>query len=351
MTTPSSGPKTARQAAPSAAEAAPGVPGPAAAARTLLRGRGAELVVKFNLVLVFLVLCAVASVLAPEFLTTRNLSNLLQQSALTGIVAIGMTLVVLTAGIDLSVGSVAAFGGITVALLMDHDMNFVLAMLISLAAGAAFGALMGGLSAYLTLPAFMTTLAGLTAIRGLAYMLSDGEPVRADQSHTFRLIGGGFIGTIPIAGLIFLGITILAALVLRGTTFGEYVYAVGSNKEAARLSGLPVRGVITAVFAISGALAALAGVLLTSRLTIGQPTAFNGLELDAIAAVVLGGTNLFGGRGGVLGTFVAVLLLSVVRNLCNLMGLDSFFQMVVTGLILVVALILNVAIEKRGSRA
>ncbi|RKN37616.1 ABC transporter permease [Streptomyces hoynatensis] len=351
MTTPSSGPKTAWQAAPSAAGTGPGGSGPAEAARALLRGRGAELVVKFNLVLVFLVLCAVASVLAPEFLTTRNLSNLLQQSALTGIVAIGMTLVVLTSGIDLSVGSVAAFGGMTVALLMDHDMNYVLAMLISLAAGAGFGAIMGGLSAYLTLPAFMTTLAGLTAIRGLAYLLSDGEPVNADQSHTFQLIGGGFIGTIPIAGLIFLGVTILAALVLRGTTFGEYVYAVGSNKEAARLSGLPVRGVITAVFAISGALAALSGVLLTSRLTIGQPTAFDGLELDAIAAVVLGGTNLFGGRGGVLGTFVAVLLLSVVRNLCNLMGLDSFFQMVVTGLILVVALILNVTIEKRGSRA
>ncbi|WP_234320315.1 ABC transporter permease [Streptomyces sp. SBT349] len=319
--------------------------------RNLAGRRGAELIVKFNLVLVFLALCAVATVLAPEFLTTRNLSNLLQQSALTGIVAVGMTLVILTAGIDLSVGSVAAFGGMTVALLIDNDMNFVLAILISLAAGAGFGAIMGGLSAYLSLPAFMTTLAGLTAIRGLSYLLTDGEPANADTSETFQLIGGGFVGYIPIAGLIFVGIAILAGLVLRGTTFGEYIYAVGSNKEAARLSGLPVRGVITAVFAISGMLSALAGVLLTSRLTIGQPTAFDGMELDAIAAVVLGGTNLFGGRGGVMGTFVAVLLLSVLRNLCNLMGLGSFFQMVVTGLILVVALILNMAIEKRGSRA
>ncbi|RBM16084.1 ABC transporter permease [Streptomyces sp. PT12] len=319
--------------------------------RNLAGRRGAELIVKFNLVLVFLALCAVATVLAPEFLTTRNMSNLLQQSALTGIVAIGMTMVILTAGIDLSVGSVAAFGGMTVALLIDNDMHFVLAIAISLAAGAGFGAIMGGLSAYLSLPAFMTTLAGLTAIRGLAYLLTDGEPANADTSETFQLIGGGFIGYIPIAGLIFVGIAIVAGLVLRGTTFGEYIYAIGSNKEAARLSGLPVRGVITAVFAISGMLSALAGVLLTSRLTIGQPTAFDGLELDAIAAVVLGGTNLFGGRGGVMGTFVAVLLLSVLRNLCNLMGLGSFFQMVVTGLILVVALILNMAIEKRGSRA
>ncbi|GLU47168.1 ABC transporter permease [Nocardiopsis ansamitocini] len=313
--------------------------------------RGSDLFVKFNLLIVFLALCVVATLLAPEFLTTRNMANLLQQSSLTGIVAIGMTLVILTAGIDLSVGSTAAFGGMTVALLIDKDMNFVLAIAVSLAIGAFFGAVMGGLSAYLTLPAFMTTLAGLTAIRGLTYLLTNGEPAGGDIPEAFQLLGGGFLGYVPIVGIIFVAVTVIAALVLRGTTFGEYVYAVGSNKEAARLSGLPVRAVITAVFAISGALSALAGVLLTSRLTIGQPTAFNGLELDAIAAVVLGGTNLFGGRGGVFGTFIAVLLLSVLRNLCNLLGLGSFFQMVVTGVILVVALILNMVIEKRGARA
>ncbi|MCF6475819.1 ABC transporter permease [Nonomuraea sp. MG754425] len=313
--------------------------------------RGADLIVKSNLLLVFLGLCVVASLLAPQFLTGRNIANLLQQSSLTGIVAIGMTMVVLTAGIDLSVGSVAAFGGMTVALLMAGGVPVLWAIVLSIAAGAAFGAFMGGLSAYLALPAFMTTLAGLTAIRGLTYLLTDGKPADSGGSEVFQLLGGGFIGYVPIVGIIFVAITILAAVVLRGTTFGEYVYAVGSNKEAARLSGLPVRGVITTVFAVSGALAALAGVLLTSRLTVGQPTAFSGLELDAIAAVVLGGTNLFGGRGGVFGTFIAVLLLSVLRNLCNLLGLGSFFQMVVTGLILLVALVLNLLIERRGARA
>ncbi|PZG14440.1 ABC transporter permease [Nonomuraea aridisoli] len=313
--------------------------------------RGADLIVKSNLLLVFLALCVVASLLAPQFLTGRNIANLLQQSSLTGIVAIGMTMVVLTAGIDLSVGSVAAFGGMTIALLMAAGVPVVPAILVSVAAGAVFGAFMGGLSAYLSLPSFMTTLAGLTAVRGLTYLLTDGKPAEASGSEAFQLLGGGFIGYVPIVGIIFVAITVLAAVVLRGTTFGEYVYAVGSNKEAARLSGLPVRGLITTVFAVSGALAALAGVLLTSRLTVGQPTAFNGLELDAIAAVVLGGTNLFGGRGGVFGTFVAVLLLSVLRNLCNLLGLGSFFQMVVTGLILLVALVLNMLIERRGARA
>ena len=321
-----------------------------AGARLLSRRRSLDVLRNSNLLLVFLLLCVVASVLAPEFLTMRNISNLLQQSSLTGIVAIGMTLVILTAGIDLSVGSTAAFAGMLVAILIAHGVNAVLALVVSLAAGAVAGLVMGGLAAYLTLPSFMTTLAGLTSIRGLTYLLTDGTPAGGNLPHGFRLIGGGFIGYIPIVGVVFIGVTVIAALVLRGTTFGEYVYAVGSNREAARLSGLPVRAVTTAVFAICGLLAALAGVLLTSRLTIGQPTAFNGLELDAIAAVVLGGTNLFGGRGGVFGTFVAVLLLSVLQNLFNLLGLSSFFQMVVTGLILVAALILNRVFERRGGR-
>ncbi|MFB9835081.1 ABC transporter permease [Actinoallomurus acaciae] len=322
-----------------------------AGARALSRRRSLDVLRNSNLLLVFILLCVVASVLAPEFLTTRNIGNLLQQSSLTGIVAIGMTLVILTAGIDLSVGSTAAFGGMLVAILISHGTNAVLALVITLVAGAVAGLVMGGLSAYLSLPSFMTTLAGLTSIRGLTYLLTNGTPSGGDLPEGFRLLGGGFIGYVPIVGLIFIGVTVIAALVLRGTTFGEYVYAVGSNREAARLSGLPVRAVTTAVFAISGLLAALAGILLTSRLTIGQPTAFNGLELDAIAAVVLGGTNLFGGRGGVFGTFIAVLLLSVLQNLFNLLGLSSFFQMVVTGLILVAALVLNRILEQRGGRA
>ncbi|MFF5265042.1 ABC transporter permease [Actinomadura viridis] len=320
-------------------------------AGVLSRQRSMDLLRNGNLLLIFLGLCVVASVIAPEFLTARNIANLLQQSSLVGIVAIGMTMVILTAGIDLSVGSTAAFAGMLVAVLISDGVNPLLAVAATLAAGASAGALMGGLSAYLSLPSFMTTLAGLTSIRGLTYLLTGGTPAGGDLPEGFQLLGGGFIGYVPIVGIIFIGVTIIAALVLRGTTFGEYVYAVGSNREAARLSGLPVRAVGTAVFAISGLLAALAGILLTSRLTIGQPTAFSGLELDAIAAVVLGGTNLFGGRGKVFGTFIAVLLLSVLKNLFNLVGLSSFFQMVVTGLILVAALILNRILENRGERA
>lgn len=313
------------------------------------RFRGQQMLIKFNLLIVFVVLCVAASVLSPQFLTVGNISNLLQQSSLVGIVAIGLTVVILTAGIDLSVGSVAAFAGMVVAILIGQGVSWPLAVLMTLLVGAILGATMGGLSAYLSLPSFMVTLAGLTSIRGLTYLTTDGAPTTATIPDGLTFLGSGRVAGIPIVGVIFIAVTVIVGLALRGTNAGEYVYATGSNIEAARLSGVPVRLVQTAAFTVSGLLAALSGVLLTARLTIGQPTAAQGLELDAIAAAVLGGTSLFGGKGGVFGTFIAVLLLSVLRNLFNLLGLGSFFQMLVTGLILIVALILNHLLEKRGT--
>jgi ribose/xylose/arabinose/galactoside ABC-type transport system permease subunit len=310
--------------------------------------RGASFLVRFNLLLIFVALCVIASVLSPDFLSSSNISNLLQQSSLTGIVAIGMTFVILVAGIDLSVGSVAAFAGMSVAILIEHGLPWPAAVAVSLLTGAVLGAAMGALSAYLTLPSFMITLAGLQTIRGLTYLTTNGTPVGGDLPDSFTQLGSGKLGPVPIVGLIFIAIAIAAAVILRRTVYGEYVYATGSNVIAARLSGVPTRRVLVSVFVISGVLASLAGVLLTARLTIGQPTASQGLELDAIAAVVLGGTSLFGGKGGVSGTFLAVLLLAVLRNLFNLLGLGSFFQMVVTGLVLIVALVLNHILEQRG---
>jgi ribose transport system permease protein len=314
----------------------------------LSKGRGSSWLLKSNLLIVFAALFITAAVLSPEFLSARNLSNLLQQSALTGIIAIGMTLVILTAGIDLSVGSTAALSGMIVAILLDGQVPIPFAILGSLLVGLLVGLAMGALSAQLRLPAFIVTLAGLVSIRGGAYITTDGKPVGQNFPEEFIFIGGGYLGFFPVSGLIFITITLLVGAVLRFTTFGEYIYAVGSNEEAARLSGVPVKAVQTAVFGFSGLLAALAGILLASRLTIAQPTAFQGAELDAIAAVVLGGTSLFGGRGGVSGTFIAVLLLTVLRNLFNLLGIGSFYQMVATGLILILALILNKVIDSRA---
>jgi len=305
---------------------------------------------KSSLILVFLLLFVLASSISPVFLTTGNLFNLLQQSAIIGIVSIGMTFVILTAGIDLSVGSVAAFGGMAVAILINAGWNPVLAVVASLLAGVFFGIMIGGISSLWSVPNFMISLAGLVSIRGLTYLTTNGTPV-GGMPAAFGFIGNGRIGVVPVVGIIFLVIALVAGIVLRFTVFGEYVYATGGNAEAARLSGVPTKLISTAVFAISGGLAALGGILLTARLTIGQPTAADGMELDAIAAVVLGGTSLFGGRGGVFGTVVAVFLLSVLRNLFNLMNLGSFFQMVATGIILVVAIVLNKAIESRKQSA
>ena len=313
--------------------------------------RSSSWLIKGNLLIVFAAICVVAALLSPDFLTTRNLANLLQQSSLTGIIAVGMTLVILTSGIDLAVGSIAALSGMIVAILLDIALPIPVAILAALGVGAAVGLLMGAVSAWMRLPAFIVTLAGLTAVRGWAYTLTDGRPAGSNLPEAFTIIGGGYLGILPLTGLIFIGVTVITALILRYTTFGEYIYAVGSNEEAARLSGVPVNWIKAAVFGFSGLTAAIAGVLLTSRLTIGQPTAFQGAELDAIAAVVLGGTNLFGGRGGVGGTFIAVLLLSVLKNLFNLLGIGSFVQMIATGLILVLALILNKVLDSRAMAA
>ena len=319
--------------------------------KTLVRTQGTGWLVKGNLLIVFAVVVIAASLLSPDFLTVRNIANLLQQSSLTGIIAIGMTLVILTSGIDLSVGSTAALSGMVVAIALNGLLPIPVAVLLALVIGTVIGLVLGTVSASLRLPAFIVTLAGLTSIRGIAYITTDGRPVGQNLPEAFTVIGGGYLGIVPITGIIFIVVAVATAAILKFTTFGEYVYAVGSNEEAARLSGVPVRLVQIAVFGFSGLTAAIAGVLLTSRLTIAQPTAFQGAELDAIAAVVLGGASLFGGRGGVGGTFIAVLLLSVLKNLFNLMGIGSFFQMVATGVILVLALVLNKFIDSRARHA
>lgn len=324
---------------------------PAESAATTTKSSRRAIFMRFNLLFIFIALFVVASVSAPQFLTTQNMANLLQQSSLTGIVAIGMTVVILTSGIDLSVGSVAALSGMLVAIFIGMGLPWPIAMVLAIASGLVLGGVMGGLSAYLVLPAFMVTLAGMQSVRGLTYLTTNGTPTTAEIPMGLRFLGAGSIAGIPVVGIIFVATTIIVGLVLRRTTFGEHIYAVGSNAQAARLSGLPVQRITTTAYVICGGLAALTGVLLTARLTIGQPTANTGLELDAIAAVVLGGTSLFGGKGGVLGTFIAVLLLSVLRNLFNLLGLSSFFQMLVTGLILIAALIMNYLLDRQSKSA
>lgn len=313
-----------------------------------------DLAIEYNFIVIFLVVVAIAAILSPNFLTPVNISNLFQQAAVTGVVAIGMTFVILTGNIDLSVGSVTALSGMLVAVLLAAGMPIVPALFLTILVGAVAGGLIGMITAVAEVPSFIVSLAGLVSFRGITYLLTDGVPVSGlppafgDISSTMLpLLPGASLSTM---GLIFVVLCIIAGCILRLTVFGESVYATGGNAEAARLSGLPTTRILILVFTVSGIMSALAGILLTSRLRIGQPTAAQGLELDAIAAVVLGGTSLFGGRGGVLGTFFAVMLLQVLRNIFNLLGLGSFYQMTVTGLIIVAAILLNRFIDIRRGR-
>lgn len=313
-----------------------------------------SLMIEYNFVVIFLLVVVIASVLSDNFLTATNIANLFQQAAVTGVVAIGMTFVILTGNIDLSVGSVVALCGMVLAVLLAMGTPIWLAVGVTIVTGGACGALMGAISAYALVPSFIVTLAGLVSFRGLTYLLTNGVPV-SGLPPDFAKISSTLVPVLPgmtvsSMGIIFVAICLLAGALLRLTVFGETVYATGGNADAARLSGLPTRAVIVLVFTASGVMAALGGLLLTSRLRIGQPTAAQGLELDAIAAVVLGGTSLFGGRGGVLGTFFAVMLLQVLRNIFNLLGLGSFYQMTATGVIIVAAILLNRFIDVRRGR-
>lgn len=322
----------------------------------LRRNAVLDWVMRYNFVFIFLFAVAVATFLSPDFLTFSNIANLFQQGAIVGIVAIGMTFVILTANIDLSVGSLCAFGGIIVAALLQQQVGGWFAVPGTLLAGLLIGTFMGSITVFGKVPSFIVTLAGLVSLRGLTFLASDGAPI-GGLPQGFTRIGSAMIDILPsygivfpVLGLMFIVITAVAWLVLRYTVFGEYVLATGGNLEAARLSGVPMRAVTIAVFAICGLLAALGGVLMTSRLHVGQPTAAQGLELDAIAAVVLGGTSLFGGRGSVVGTAVAVMLLQILRNIFNLLGLGSFYQMAITGVIIVLAILLNRLIDYWAGR-
>jgi len=298
------------------------------------------LISTYSLPMVFLLLVVIASLLSPRFLTLRNAMNLLQQSAVTGIVAVGMTLVILLAEIDLSVGSVVAFGGMVAAILLSQGVAVPWAIAAAVAAGGFIGAINGFLVTRARVPSFITTLAAMVAVRGFTLLLTDGKPVFGLPTE-FRVLGSGFVGPVPVSGIIWLSITLLATLVLRYTPFGRSLYAMGGNYEAARLSGIPVVRYKVLVFVLSGALAAFGGVVMASWLTVGQPTAAQGLELTAIAAVVLGGTSLFGGTGGTLHTLFGVAVMAVLTNVFNLVGLSSYYQSMAMGAIIVLAVILN----------
>ncbi|MBL9206037.1 MAG: ABC transporter permease [Opitutaceae bacterium] len=291
-------------------------------------------------VAVFVVLCLILSLLTPHFLTTSNLLNVAQQTVINAVIAVGLTYVILSAGIDLSVGSVLALAGVVLALALQAGWPVPLAIGACVLVGAACGTVNGLLVAFGRLPPFIATLGLMSVARGGALLVTDGRPVSGFDA-SFRWLATGEVLGIPVPVWCMLGVYAIAHFVLKRTKFGRYVVAIGGNEEASLLSGVPVAACKVGIYALGGGLAAAASVLLTARLNSAQPIAGLSYELDAIAATVIGGTSLMGGQGSVFGTLVGALIMGVLRNGLNLLGVSSYVQQVVIGAVIIAAVLLD----------
>jgi ribose transport system permease protein len=287
---------------------------------------------------VLLVAVGALTLASNEFLTGGNLSNLARQVAIFGIIAVGQLLVILTAGIDLSVGSVLGLSGAVTAQLLVAGLVAPVAILVGLAIGGALGLANGLLVTRFKLPPFIATLGMLGIARGVVLVITDAKTVQGNGlPEAFQSIANGTVLGVPNLLIIAAGVTVAVWFLLTRTVFGRYIYAVGSNPESARLAGVPVAMVTVAVYAISGLLAGLGGVLLTSRLGAGIPTAGTGFELNAIAACVIGGASLFGAKGSALGAAAGALIMGVLNNGGNLLAINAFYLQIAIGVLILVA--------------
>lgn len=290
----------------------------------------------FGLALIIIVL----SIISEDFLTVGNILNVLRQISINALIAFGMTFVILTGGIDLSVGSIVALSGAITAGAMVGGMDTGLAITLGLTAGALMGMFNGFLIAKWKVAPFIATLATMTIYRGLTLVYTEGRPITG-LNENFAFVGRGYLFGIPMP-IIWMSLAfIVLYIILKYTTFGRHVYALGGNEEAALLSGINTSRVKVMVYGISGLLAALSGIILTSRLNSAQPTAGTSYELDAIAAVVLGGTSLAGGRGWITGTLIGAMIIGVLDNGLNLLNVSSFYQQVVKGGVILLAVLLD----------
>lgn len=317
-------------------------PAPPAPAARPSRNRVQALATQYGIVIAFFLLCVALTFLNKYFLTTSNIVNILQQTSINGILALGMTLVILTGGIDLSVGSVMAVSSIMAATFVtgDHPRSLWVVLPLGMCAGAFLGLLNGLVVAYLKVPSFVTTLGMLSVARGLTYAYTDGMPV-PNLSENFLNLGEGAVLGVPLPIVVL--VVLFGALwwLLTQTTYGRSIYAVGGNARSARTAGIRTKPVVASVYVFSGALAAVGGLVLAARTSAALPQAGVGYELDAIAAVVIGGTSLTGGVGSVAGTLLGALIIGTINNGLDILGVSSAYQQIVKGCIIVVAVLLD----------
>ena len=296
---------------------------------------------QYGLLAAFLGICIVLSLTTPRFMTVQNLMIIVTQVSINALLAFGVTFVIITGGIDLSIGSIVAVTGVVAATFAHPDTYPVVVPIgIGLLSGLAFGAFNGVVITRSNVPPFIVTLGTMTIGRGLALILSKGRPV-SNLSDSFNFLGGGKLLGIPMLTIILIILFVMCSVVLRKTVLGRYIYAVGGNEQAARASGIQTSRIKLIVYTLSGGLAALAGILLTSRITTGQPNAGTGFELDAIAAAIIGGTSTSGGTGTMTGTLIGALLIGVISNGLDLLNVTSYYQQVVMGVIIIGAVVLD----------
>ena len=293
-----------------------------------------------------LALCVVLWAATPHFLTVSNLLNVLEQTSINAIVAVGMTFVIISGGIDLSVGSVLALAGIALASGLANGVPAPASMALALATGTACGLVNGILITFGRLPPFIATLGMMSVARGAALMVAEGRPI-SGFTEGFRALATSRVLMVPAPVILTAAVYVIAHFVLAHTVFGRATYAIGGNEEAARLSGVSVRFHKTAVYGVAGLTSAIAAILLTARLNSAQPTAGTMYELDAIAATVIGGTSLLGGEGTLAGALIGALIMGVLRNGLNLLDVSSFFQQVVIGAVIIGAVLIDMSLKRR----
>lgn len=297
---------------------------------------------KLGPLLGLIILVVIVSILNPSFLEPLNILNLLRQVAINALIAFGMTFVILTGGIDLSVGAILALSSALTAGMMVSGIDPILAILIGVILGGLMGTVNGLFITKGKMAPFIATLATMTIFRGLTLVYTGGNPITGlGDNYLFQLFGRGYFLGIPVPAVTMILTFVVLFILLHKTPFGRKTYAIGGNEKAALISGIKVPKVKIMIYSLSGMLAALAGAILTSRLNSAQPTAGTSYELDAIAAVVLGGTSLSGGKGRIFGTLIGALIIGTLNNGLNLLGVSSFYQMVVKGIVILIAVLLD----------
>ena len=303
-----------------------------------------DLLIEYKSLVGLLGLVIVVAILSPSFFTVANLLNVFRQTSINAVIAAGMTFVILTGGIDLSVGSILAFSGAVAASCLASGQSMIVTVILSLTIGAGVGLLNGIIISKGKLQPFIATLATMTVLRGATLVFTDGKPISVGVSEgamAFGKIGGGTMFGIPTPAIIMIVVFAICYYILHQTKIGRHTYALGGNEEATKLSGLNTDKIKIFVYTISGILSAIAGIIITARLFSAQPNAGSGYELDAIAAVVLGGTRLAGGKGKISGTIIGALIIGILSNALNLLNVSSYFQMIAKGVVILIAVLLD----------